>query len=93
MALGHESSGHPDSVADLVAFLVSDDGHRLSGQVIPADGEIIVAAYDNEDHERAGTWGCCGYERRVNSLRLPSLELPGWSWSDHAGDTSVGAPS
>ena len=60
VALGHESSGHPDSVADLVAFLVSDDGHRLSGQVIPADGEIIVAAYDNEDHERAPLGGAAG---------------------------------
>lgn len=38
IALGLERPATPADIANLVAFLVSDDGHRVNGQVIRASG-------------------------------------------------------
>jgi NAD(P)-dependent dehydrogenase (short-subunit alcohol dehydrogenase family) len=41
-ALHSPRLGRPDDVAALVAFLVSDDGEWINGQVINVDGGMVL---------------------------------------------------
>jgi 2-hydroxycyclohexanecarboxyl-CoA dehydrogenase len=34
--------GHPEDVADVVAFLVSDDSRYVTGQVLSVDGGLTM---------------------------------------------------
>ena len=52
IALGLERSATPADIANLVAFLVSEDGHWVNGQVIRASGRrVMTASLDGDPND------------------------------------------